>query len=176
MKARNFAGNICQPNLSAAILEQTPIIVLPLAAIFLGVHLDPWGAPAAIFTSYTEGGIFDPTATHIKKRTDRNRTDRTDRNRTRPTGTGPTGPTGSGPDRLEPDRLDRLEPDRPDRPEPDRPDRTGVTSAEQRLPIMDHGSRVMDQRSTIKDYGSWIMDLGSWIKDLGPWTLDLVLA
>ena len=46
----------------------------------------------------------------------------------RPTG---TGPTGTGPD---PDRT-----------------RTGVTYAEQRLLIMDHGS--------------WIMDHGSWIKD-----------
>ena len=122
----------------------------------------------------TEGGIFDPTVTHIKKRTDRNRTDRTDQNRTGPTGTGPTGPTGTGPDRPEPDRLDRLEPDRPDRPEPDRPDRTGVTSAEQRLPIRDHGSRIMDQRSKIRR--SWIMDQRSWIMDQGSWTLDLVLA
>ena len=94
--------------------------------------------------------------------------------------------------------LDRPE---PDRPEPDRPepDRTGVTSAEQRLPIMDHGSwikdhgskindqvsrikdqrsSIEDQRSTIKYQGSWIKDHGSRImdqvsriKDLGPWTL-----
>ena len=89
----------------------------------------------------TEGGIFDPTVTHVKKEY-------------------------------------RPESDRPDRPELDQPDQTGVTSAEQRLPIMDHGSRIMDQRSKIKDHGSrimdhgsWIKDHGSWIKDLGPWTL-----
>ena len=58
------------------------------------------------FMGPTEGGIFDPTVTHIKKRTDQNRTDRTDRNRTGPTGTGPTGPTGTGPDRPEPDDGD----------------------------------------------------------------------
>ena len=110
----------------------------------------------------TEGGILTRQLLIKKKRTDWNRTDRTDWNRTGPTGTGPTGPTGIGSDRLEPDRLDRLEPDRPDRPEPDQPDRTGVASAEQRLLIMDHGSRIMDQRS-------WIMDQVSW-------TLDLVLA
>merc|ERR1711953_72184 len=56
-------------------------------------------------------------------------------------------------DRPEPDRLelDRPESDRRTGPGPD-PDRTRtrVTTAEQRLPIMDHGS---------------------WIKDHGPWTL-----
>ena len=84
---------------------------------------------------------------------------------TRPTGTRPTGtgPTGTG------------------------PDQTGVISAEQRLPIMDHGSwsmdhgskineqvsRIKDQRSSIKDHGSRIMDQGSWIKYQGSRTLDL---
>ena len=57
--------------------------------------------------------------------------------------------------------------------EPDRPDQTGVTSAEQRLPIMDHGSRIMDQRSKIKDHGSRIMDHGSKIMDHGSRILDL---
>ena len=74
------------------------------------------------------------------------------------------------------------------------PDRTGVKSAEQRLPIKDHGSwimdygsRIMDQRSKIKyqgsdqgslikDHGSSIKDPGSWIKDDGSWIKDLVLA
>ena len=45
-----------------------------------------------------------------------------------------------------------------DRTGPTGPDQTGVTSAEQRLPIKDHGSRI-------KDHGSWIMDQGSWIMD-----------
>merc|ERR1711953_1262666 len=82
-------------------------------------------------------------------------------------------------DRPEPDRLelDRPEPDRRTGPDPD-PDRTrtGVTSAEQRLPIMDHGSRIMDHGSKIMDHGSWIMDHGSWIMDQGSWTLDLGLS
>merc|ERR1711874_499323 len=48
-----------------------------------------------------------------------------------------------------------ISPDRRTGPDPD-PDRTrtGVTSAEQRLPIMDQGS--------------WIMDHGSWIMEHGP--------
>ena len=54
---------------------------------------------------------------------------------------------------------------------PDRT-RTGVTSAEQRLLIMDHGSRIMDHGSWIMDQGSWIKDHRSRILDLGPWTLD----
>merc|ERR1711963_1239212 len=59
--------------------------------------------------------------------------------------------------------------------DPDRT-RTGVTSAEQRLPIMDHGSRIMDHGSRIMDQGSWIKDQRSSIKDQrstikyqGPW-------
>merc|ERR1711963_42617 len=70
--------------------------------------------------------------------------------------------------------------------DPDRT-RTGVTSAEQRLPIMDHGSRIMDHGSRIMDQGSWIKDQrssikdqkstikyqGSWIKYQGSRTLDL---
>ena len=79
--------------------------------------------------------------------------------------------------------------------------RTGVTYAEQRLLIMDHGSWIIDQRLKIKDQWSSINDQrssimdqrssikdqrssikyqvssikyqGSRIKDLGPWTLDL---
>ena len=54
-------------------------------------------------------------------------------------------------------------------PDPDRT-RTGVTSAEQRLPIMDHGSWIMDHGSLIKDQRLKIKYQGSWIKDLGPWT------
>ena len=48
------------------------------------------------------------------------------------------------PDWPEPDRRTGLDPDTD-------PIRTGVTSAEQRLLIMDHGSWIMDQ-------GSWIID------------------
>ena len=59
-----------------------------------------------------------------------------------------------------------------------------MTSAEQRLPIMDHGSwikdhgsRTMDQRLKSKhqgsDQGSWIVEQGSRIKDHGSRTLDL---
>ena len=73
--------------------------------------------------------------------------------------------------------LDRPE---PDRPELDRPDRTRATSAEQRLPIKDQGSRIMDHGSRIKDHGSWIMDQRSWImeqgsriKDPGSWTFGM---
>ena len=57
-------------------------------------------------------------------------------------------------------------------------DQTGVKSAEQRLPIKDHGSWIKDQGSWIMDQGSWIMDQESWImnqglriKDQAPWTL-----
>ena len=64
-------------------------------------------------------------------------------------------------------------PDRRTGPDPDRT-RTGVTSAEQRLLIMDHGSRIMDHGSTIKYQGSWIMDQGSWIKDHGSRIMDQV--
>merc|ERR1711953_254701 len=45
--------------------------------------------------------------------------------------------------------------------------RTGVTTTEQRLPIMDHGSWIMDQGSWIKDHGSRIKDQRSNIKDHG---------
>ena len=55
----------------------------------------------------SEGGIFDPTVTQIKKED-----------------------TRTGPDRLEPDRLDRLEPDRPDRPDRTGPDRSDIRGAE----------------------------------------------
>ena len=72
-------------------------------------------------------------------------------------GTGPTRPTRTGPARptgTRPTRPTRTGPTEPTRTGPTGPDQTRVTSAEQRLPIMDHGSRIMDQ-------GSWIMDHGS---------------
>ena len=63
-------------------------------------------------------------------------------------GTGPigTGPTGG--------------------PEPDRPDRTVATSAEQRLPIKDEGSRIQDQGSSIKHLGPCFGMNGHFRSDL----------
>ena len=50
---------------------------------------------------------------------------------------------------------------------PDWPDQTRVTSAEQRLPIKDYGSRIKDQGSRIKDQRSRTKDQGFRIKDQG---------
>ena len=95
---------------------------------------------------------LDVTDRNRPGRTDRNQTDQTDQNRTDRNQTD-RNRTGPGPDRT----------------------RTGVTSAEQRLPIMDHGSTIKSQGSWIKYQGSRIMDQVSSvkypvskIKDLGP--------
>ena len=86
----------------------------------------------------------------------------------RPEPTGPTDRNWTDQNRTDQNWTDQTDGTRLNQTGPTGPDRTGVTSAEQRLPIKDEVSRIRHQGSRTMDHGSWIMGQRSWIKDLGP--------